>query len=142
MLTGASFTFASLPIIVSCSPNISISKNYVSTDIGGLREEFNPDVSADQPNINKKLVNKVKSIKESTKPDDQRKKELLNEKTILITTGGKANDKSFNQSVWEAISKFSREIGNDESTKFETATISNADQFRAYDYAISKGFKF
>ena len=142
MLTGASFTFASLPIIVSCSPNISISKNYVSTDIGGLREEFNPDIPVDQPNINKKLVNKVKSIKESTKPDDQRKKELLNEKTILITTGGKANDKSFNQSVWEAISKFSREIGNDESTKFETVTISNADQFRAYDYAISKGFKF
>ena len=142
MLAGATFTFASLPIIVSCSPNISISKNYVSTDIGGLREEFNPDVSADQPNINKKLVNKVKSIKESTKPEDQRKKELLNEKTILITTGGKANDKSFNQSVWEALSKFSREIGNDESTKFETATISNADQFHAYDYAISKGFKF
>ena len=142
MLAGATFTFASLPIIVSCSPNISISKNYVSTDIGGLREEFNPDVPAEQPNINQKLVDKVKSIKESTKEEDKRKQELLKEKTILITTGGKANDKSFNQSVWEAISKFSREIGNDESTKFETATISNADQFHAYDYAISKGFKF
>ena len=139
---GATFAFVPLSIIASCSSNSSISKNYVSTDIGGLREEFNPDVPADQANINQKLVNKVKSIKESTKPDDQRKKELLNEKTILITTGGKANDKSFNQSVWEALSKFSKEIGNDESTKFETATISNADQFHAYDYAVSKGFKF
>ena len=139
---GATFAFVPLSIIASCSSNSSISKNYVSTDIGGLREEFNPDVPADQANINQKLVDKVKSIKESTKEEDKRKKELLNEKTILITTGGKANDKSFNQSVWEALSKFSKEIGNDESTKFETATISNADQFHAYDYAVSKGFKF
>ena len=99
MLMGATFAFVPLSIIASCSSNSSISKNYVSTDIGGLREEFNPDVPADQANINQKLVDKVKSIKESTKEEDKRKKELLNEKTILITTGGKANDKSFNQSV-------------------------------------------
>ena len=142
VLSG-SFVLAALPAIVSC--NISggnLTRSYVSSDIGGLRQEFNPEIAEDQPNINEKLVEKVKQIKESTSEADKKKQALLNQRTILITTGGKANDKSFNQSVWEAISKFSRETGMEENAKFETPSISNSDQFDAYDYAVSKGFKF
>ena len=142
VLSG-SFVLAALPAVVSC--NISggnLTKSYVSSDIGGLRQEFNPEIAEDQPNINQKLFDKVKQIRSSTSEADKKKQALLNQRTILITTGGKANDKSFNQSVWEAISKFSRETGMEENAKFETASISNSDQFDAYDYAVSKGFKF
>ena len=142
VLSG-SFVLAALPAIVSC--NISggnLTRSYVSSDIGGLRQEFNPEIAEDQPNINQKLFDKVKQIRSSTSEADKKKQALLNQRTILITTGGKANDKSFNQSVWEAISKFSRETGMEENAKFETASISNSDQFDAYDYAVSKGFKF
>ena len=66
MLSG-SFVLAALPAIVSC--NISggnLTRSYVSSDIGGLRQEFNPEIAEDQPNIYEKLVEKVKQIKEST----------------------------------------------------------------------------
>ena len=142
VLSG-SFVLAALPAVVSC--NISggnLTRSYVSSDIGGLRQEFNPEIAEDQPNINEKLVKKVEQIKESTSEAGKKKQALLNQRTILITTGGKANDQSFNQSVWEAISKFSRETGMEENAKFETPSISNSDQFDAYDYAVSKGFKF
>ena len=72
---------------------------------------------------------------------DEQAKARLQQKTILLTNGGRTNDLSFNQSAWEAISKFSREIGNDANAFYEVPALSNVQQYNAYDFAIAKGFQ-
>ena len=96
-MIGIVSAFALIPaVIVSCSRNSStISQQYVTSDIGGLNSTFN-STNATGDNVNHKLVEKVKAIREGS---DQAKKDLLDQRVILITTGGKTNDKSFNQSV-------------------------------------------
>ena len=134
-ITATALTFMSLPLVVSCASSGKKGVGqYVSSDIGDLQGQFNPGEAQ-----NSKLIAEVARIRTST---DETAKTLLNQKTILITTGGKKNDKSFNQSVWEAISKFSREVGQAENAFYETSVISNSAQFNAYEYALSKGYKF
>ena len=134
-ITATALTFMSLPLVVSCASSGKKGVGqYVSSDIGDLQGQFNPGEAQ-----NSKLIAEVARIRAST---DETAKTLLNQKTILITTGGKKNDKSFNQSVWEAISKFSREVGQAENAFYETSVISNSAQFNAYEYALSKGYKF
>ena len=138
-MIGIASAFALIPaVIVSCSRNSStISQQYVTSDIGGLNSTFNStNVAGD--NVNHKLVEKVKEIRQG---GDQAKKDLLDQRVILITTGGKTNDKSFNQSVWEAVSKFSNEIGSDQNAYYENSVIDQATQSSSYDYAIAKKFK-
>ena len=136
-MIGIASAFALIPaVIVSCSRNSStISQQYITTDIGGLNNTFNPTNSN---NVNQKLVDKAKEIRQG---DDQAKKDLLDQRVILITTGGKTNDKSFNQSVWEAVSKFSNEIDAKDNTYYENSVIDQATQSNSYDYAIAKKFK-
>ena len=136
-MIGIASAFALIPaVIVSCSRNSStISQQYITTDIGGLNNTFNPTNSN---NVNQKLVDKAKEIRQG---DDQAKKDLLDQRVILITTGGKTNDKSFNQSVWEAVSKFSNEIDAKDNTYYENPVIDQATQSSSYDYAIAKKFK-
>lgn len=118
--------------VVSCNNDSDYSR-YSFDDIGGLRDEFNPNQSE-----NKKLIDFANNIRKS---GTEKQKEALTQKTILLTTGGDVRDQSFNQSVWEAMSKFSREIGNPNNSYFETKSISDAAQCDAYDYALSKGYK-
>ena len=122
-------TITVLPFVISCSQS-----RYATTDIGGLKNEFNPD-----SDYNDQLIAKAKAIRAG---NDQKAKELLKAKTILLAAAGSHNDYSFNQSAWEAISKFSIEVGMDDNTYFETKSISDAEQTDAYDYAMAKGFKF
>ena len=138
-MIGIASAFALIPaVIVSCSRNNStISQQYITTDIGGLNNTFNP-TNTTGDNVNHKLVEKVKEIRQG---GDQAKKDLLDQRVILITAGGKTNDKSFNQSVWEAVSKFSNEIGASDNTYYENSVIDQSTQSNSYDYAIAKKFK-
>lgn len=131
------FGFLSVTSVLSISPILLVvscknNNKFVSTDIGGLNNYFNPGLKQ-----NDNLINEVKRIKNG---NDEQAKEKLNQKTILISTGGRVNDQSFNQSVWEALSKFSKEIENNENSYFETYVIDQATQNEAYDYAIKKGY--
>ena len=121
-------SITSILTTVSCS-----NQKYSNNDIGGLNQWFNPG-----QNENKKLINYVDQINHS---NNEKAKNLLKQKTILLTSGGSIGDFSFNQSAWEAISKFSKEIGNKDNEVFQVISISEAEQFNAYDYAIAKGFK-
>lgn len=117
-----------IALTISCSEN----EKYTSSDIGGLNNYFNHNEKE-----NKKLIDQANKIR---KGNDVDAKNILNQKTILLTTGGAVTDQSFNQSVWEAMSKFSKEINNDENTYLETKVISQAQANISYDYAISNGY--
>lgn len=126
------------PVLIVSSCSLTKTTHYVDDQISGLKEVFNPD--SDQNEALKKLVADIRKA-DPTKPENKAKQELLDQKTILITAGGKINDKSFHQSAWEAISKFSKEIGNNDNNFYETKAVSDDQQFDAYDYALKKGFK-
>ena len=136
LTSTSSLLIGSALFVSSCS--LSKTTHYIDDEISGLKEVFNPN-----SNENEALKNLVENIRklDSTKPENKRKQELLDQKTILITAGGKINDKSFHQSAWEAISKFSKEIGNKNNTFYETKAVSDDQQFDAYDFALKKGFK-
>lgn len=119
-----------LTTIVSCN-----NDRYSTNDIGGLNDYFNPYPGS---KANYELINYVQEIREG---NNQAKRDLLDQKTILLTAGGSVNDQSFNQSAWEAISKFSLEIGNNENSYFETKAVSPADAYDSYYYALAKGYK-
>ena len=128
LFSAATIALSSLATVISCSNQV-----YSTSDIGGLNDWFNP---GQKENI--KLKDYVAKINAS---NNEKAKALLKQKTILITSGSSIGDFSFNQSAWEAISKFSLEINNNDNQAFQVFAISDADQFDAYDYAIAKGFK-
>lgn len=125
---------AAISLIVACSGNKS---PYTQSDIGGLNQTFNPN-----SNENNALKNYVEQINGQSDEASLKQQALLKEKVILITAGGLIYDQSFHQSAWEAISKFSQEIGNDQNRYYQTTAVSESVQFAAYDYALAKGFKF
>lgn len=118
-------------LTMSCSKNLK----YVKSDIGGLNNYFNSD---NLDNKNQVLIDKADWIR---KNGNINQKKLLDQRTILITASGRVNDQSFNQSTWEAVSKFSKEINNDSNSYFETLVINQATQNDAYDYAVHKDYK-
>ena len=130
-LTG--IFFLSVPTILACNNNQNLNKFFTS-DIGDLKGEFNPTTQQ-----NEQLITYVEQIKEN---GSDAQKALLNQKTIMITATGIINDSSFNQSSWEAISKFSQEVGNNANAYYENKVFSDANLFNAYDYAVSNNFKF
>ena len=127
---GVSCVLAGGATVVACAA----PPKYVTSDIGGLQAEFNPNSAQ-----NDVLVAQANAVRTNGTAAAQA---LLAQKTILIAAGGKRTDQSFNQSVWEAISKFSMEVGQPDNGFYETARIADDEQFNAYDFAIAKGFKF
>ena len=126
------------PVLIVSSCSLTKTTHYVDDQISGLKEVFNPD--SEQNEALKTLASNIRKL-DPSKPENKAKQELLDQKTILITAGGKINDRSFHQSAWEAISKFSKEIGNDNNAFYETKAVSDDQQFDAYDFALKKGFK-
>lgn len=125
-----------IALVTSCSKEF-----YSSSDIGGVETWLKNSVGSTTT-----VKEKADQIKQDYKnnPNNQDNKlaeSLLNQKVIQITTGGKVNDNSFNQLVWESISSFSKSIGNNNSRYFETDAIVQGLQNDAYDYAISNGYK-
>lgn len=114
------------------STSCEVNDKFVGTDIGGLNNYFNY-----QSLTNELLVKEVWKIKNS---NDEIKKNLLKQKTILLSSGAKVNDQSFNQSAWEAVSKFSKEIDNRDNSYFETFIMNQSNQNDAYDYALAKNY--
>ena len=94
LTSTSSLLIGSALFVSSCS--LSKTTHYVDDEISGLKEVFNPN-----SNENEALKNLVENIRklDSTKPENKRKQELLDQKTILITAGGKINDKSFHLSL-------------------------------------------
>ena len=127
---GVSCVLAGGATVVACAA----PPKYVTSDIGGLQAEFNPNSAQ-----NDALVAQANAVRTNGTAAAQA---LLAQKTILIAAGGKRTDQSFNQSVWEAISKFSMEVRQPDNGFYETARIADDEQFNAYDFAIAKGFKF
>ncbi|MGZ9428766.1 BMP family ABC transporter substrate-binding protein [Mycoplasma sp. 1012] len=82
-LGGTLTGFATLATVVSCGDK----NNYYTTDYSGIKKL----VEQKAPEIKKAIA-------------DKNAKEL---KITLLTAGGNVNDKSFNQSAWEAISQLS-----------------------------------
>ena len=63
-------------------------------------------------------------------------------KTMLITAGGLVNDKSFNQSVWEAMLLYKKQAGiTDKETITYRTTIDNSMLSSMYDQALNGGYK-
>ena len=136
LTSTSSLLIGSALFVSSCS--LTNKTHYVDDQISGLKEVFNPD--SEQNEALKTLASNIRKL-DPSKPENKAKQELLDQKTILITAGGKINDRSFHQSAWEAISKFSKEIGNDNNAFYETKAVSDDQQFDAYDFALKKGFK-
>ena len=68
--------------------------------------------------------------------------EKVDRKTILITAAGRVNDKSFNQSVWEAMSLYKEQA---EITDKKTITFRQTEEDNQlpymYDLALNEGYK-
>lgn len=124
--------FTLSPIVLTTTLSCSkANQKYFNSDIGGLNDYFN---KGQKENI--LLKNKAEEIR---KNGTKKEKELLNQKTILIS--GKINDLSFNQSIWEAVSKFSSEINTNNNSYFERVVVDQISLNEAFEYAIKKGYK-
>lgn len=88
-------SLAVVPFAVSCSFD---SKNdlYAKTDVAGIASLFKEKEQEVQAAIN---TNHTKQMN-----------------VVLMTAGGKVDDLSFNQSVWEAVSQFSEQTKNEMSS--------------------------
>ena len=63
-------------------------------------------------------------------------------KTMLITAGGLVNDKSFNQSVWEAMLLYKKQAGiTDKETITYRTTAEDVMLASMYDQALAGGYK-
>lgn len=135
LCTGsASFiSLSAISTVIACS-QIQTTEKFVTTDIGDLKGEFNPNSAQ-----NEQLINYVAQIRQN---GSKKQKTLLEAKTMLIIASGSIKDNAFNQSSWEAVSKFSQEVQNFNNAYYENKVYSHPNLFNAYDYAISKNFKF
>lgn len=122
-----------LSIIPICV--VSCKDFYTNGNIGGLSNDWNNKIKQECKTIEQNYKN------DPTNEENKKKYELLSQKTIQITTGGKVNDFSFNQMVWETISAFSKAINNDSNRYYETLSISQDMSNDAYNYAIANGYK-
>lgn len=135
-----SLSFIPIVLVNSCGFN---KEFYSNNDIGGLTDwlgQTKDRVEAKAKEIRAKESGNINVGTENEMSIEQAKK-LLNQKTILISTGGKVNDNSFNQLVWETVSSFSKSIGNNKNRYYETQAIDQNMQNDAYNYAINNGFK-
>lgn len=88
---------------------------YANSNISGVRTYGNPfatEITKNLSNLNKQRVK-------------------------LITAGGKKDDKSFNQSIWEAISLYGEQTKNGEHAV--TETVQDTELSSAYDTTLNEG---
>ncbi len=141
-------------LVASCSSNDSKYSFYTSDKIAGINSWLESvglsGAIESKANKIREKYNVYKQKYENDEINEDEKKEfekvkleesLLNQKTIHISAGGKVNDQSFNQLVWETVSTFSKSIGNPNNRYYETLAISQNMQNDAYEYALSNGFK-
>ncbi|MGL4343085.1 MAG: hypothetical protein ACRCRZ_00750, partial [Metamycoplasmataceae bacterium] len=98
-------------IIISCSSNQF--NNYAKTDISKISEYRKYDEK-----ISEALY----------------KNEIIKNKSMLIVTGAPINDNSFNQSIWEAVSKIGMQTQNYDNNYYESIQPDNLK--KAYDAAL------
>ncbi|MBR2055629.1 MAG: BMP family ABC transporter substrate-binding protein, partial [Mycoplasmataceae bacterium] len=121
-------------MLVSCKYNINTTSSYAKSDIGGL-EIFNEE--------NKNPFEEIKTVaKNIENGNNEEQKDLLyNQPIVQIISPGKVNDLSFNQLVWEGVSKFSELTNIKNSTYLVANTASNIELFSQYDRALHSGYK-
>ncbi|MBN3534848.1 BMP family ABC transporter substrate-binding protein [Mycoplasma procyoni] len=116
---GTSFTgLASVVAMASCNSNSNSAssstdntKNYAKNDYAGIADL---------------VASKATEVKAAI--DANKTKEL---KIVLMTAGGKVNDKSFNESLWEAVSKHSTQTNNKVSRYVEPSESNLSDSYDA-----------
>ncbi|MGL4343127.1 MAG: BMP family ABC transporter substrate-binding protein [Metamycoplasmataceae bacterium] len=115
-LGGMIVVSTTLLSVVSCS---SDSNLYTKTNISGIQD------------FSKKYEEKINAAIGNSS--------ITAPKTMLITAGGKVNDNSFNQSVWEAVSTIGFQTKNLNNSYYET--LNSNDLEKAYDAALSGNYK-
>ncbi|MGL6125073.1 MAG: BMP family ABC transporter substrate-binding protein [Metamycoplasmataceae bacterium] len=69
-------------------------------------------------------------------------KSIVQRKTVLITAGGRVDDKSFNESAWGAIQLYSQQVNNTSRDHFNFEQTTNDTELDAlYTKTIDQGFK-
>ncbi|MDJ1645666.1 BMP family ABC transporter substrate-binding protein [Mycoplasma phocimorsus] len=108
--------------------SIAIAPITVSCSFGSSADTY---AKSDVANITSLVKEKDAEIKAAIQSGSTKHMDI-----VLLTAGGKVNDLSFNQSVWEAVSQFSTQTDN-ETSSYNTP-VNDADVKKQYDNLISE----
>ncbi|WP_025755188.1 BMP family ABC transporter substrate-binding protein [Mycoplasmopsis cricetuli] len=94
-LLGGVATLAPATVAMSCGQNTRGQNIYANTDVANIKDV----VQAKQAEVEKAITeNKIAKLD-----------------IVLVTASGRVDDKSFNQSLWEAISQHSKQVKNNDN---------------------------
>lgn len=115
----------SSPLLFLTTISCLSDRVYAKTDISGIKQEFKTE---------------EKLIQDKLKEDTELQKIIDQQKIIQITIAGKINDNSFAQMTWEAVSHFSANVNNNQSSYKTTASPSTSEVSKAYSNALNKDY--